>query len=208
MQRFDIEQQSSPSQTPVEHERRSQTAITKFAPTTFYYFCLLITSVSVTYTIVIVKPSHIAERDSCFSSTIVPTHLHALVLPTFHILYSLALRNIPTKISHVCFGIFGLSCSIIYISFSVWTTVRIWSCSNFKEKIDIMCWIFASFLWFMTWLHFTLVCFYVTYLKDNPLQLLLFIRCYCISPRLKKVIVIFPYFALSISLFIEAYRLR
>jgi hypothetical protein len=123
-------------------------------------------------------------------------------------LYSFALRNIPTKSNHYHHSIVGFLCSIFYFATSIYLTAMSWKCAGVLERVDVMSWIFLSFLWLLTWLYFLLTCFYLKYLKEDPLQLLLFIRCVCIPPAVKKCLFISPYVVTAGSIFINVDRLR
>ena len=188
---------------------RYRTATAKFVPSLFYYGCVVSTFGSAIFTASIAKHSS-EESIACFSSTgiYVPRRQFIPLISIFLYLYSIALRNIPTNHDHYFHSVFGFLCSIFYFVTAIYLTVASWECSNAMERIDVLVWIFLSFLWLMTWLYFTLTCFYLKYLKENPLRLLLFIRCVCIPPEVKKVILVFPYILTAGVMFINSDRLR
>jgi hypothetical protein len=184
---------------------RMVTVTESFVPPTFYYCCVASTVLSIAFTCGVAYTA--GGADDCFGNFFISNRLYVLSLPSFHVLYSFALRNMATKHQYY-HSVFGFLCSLFYFVTSIYSTIMSWKCSNVMERIDLLAWIIISFLWLMTWLYFALVSFHLKFLKENPLQLLLFIRCVCIPSEVKKGLLIVPYVVAAGTIFINVDELR
>lgn len=198
LRHIDIEQQAQPT---------NDAPVTSLVPNNFYYGCVIFSLISITCSVLVVSASS-TEVNVCFSNdTFLSNRLLLVVPPAFHIFYSCALRNIPTR-NHLYHSVFGFLCSVIYFATIVYLIFHSWNCSTSYERIDGLASLSAATLWVMMWLYFSLTTFYLQFLKENPLQLLLFIRCVCIPPEVKKVLLVLPYVVASATLFIEVGQQR
>jgi hypothetical protein len=187
---------------------RKTTTVT-FIPDLFYYGCIISTTLSILFSVLVVAISGNGTSDHCFKHNgYISNRIFVVPFPIFNLLYSCGLRNIPTFTNHFHHSLFGLFCSILYFSSSISLTAMSWWCSSAPEKADVFFWIVLSSIWVVAWTYFASKCFYKKYIESNPLQLLLFMRCVCIPPEIKKILLISPYFLVSGSIFINADQIR
>lgn len=206
---MDIESKSISMLSQSRKKRRRATTV-EFVPSVYYYMCFTVTTLSIAFTVALAMVSNKDESiDECFlGNGYIPNRLYVVSFPIFSVLYSLGLRNIPTTTDHHMHSLIGFIISIFYFVSSLSLTIISWRCSNLLEKIDDISWICVSSLWVVAWAFFSWSRFYAKYLKDNPLQLLLFLRCICLPPTMKKLVILLPYFLTAGGILINADKIR
>lgn len=207
---MDSSEPSAPRHFDIERERKPPSpglGTVQFIPSFYYHLLVLFTVSSLILSLIVEYFSYQDEHTACF----VPGSVRGVLilgLPCFQVLYTIALRNISSRVDAFHHSVFGLFSNIIYLVYSIYRISTEWDCSTAFGKTEKLIHVMMSLTWSLAWLYFAASSFYAKYLKQNPLELLLYLRCVCIPPLAKKCLMVSPFFLCSSIIFIATYNSR